>query len=819
MSRSQSLATPTLPDTFGAALRFLRKRARLTQEELGRSVGYSREQIARLENGSRLPDLAVIAALFVPILIGERERALVEQFLALAGRTRQSVELKITQTTETHIELVRETEIATDRPRYCPPAPLLPLLGRQIEVEELLGYLRAVRLITIVGAPGIGKTRLALEVANIALAQFADGAVFISLAEVQSAADLPYTVLRHLALTPSPQQSPEDAILDALAPRRILIVLDNCEHLLEGATLFADWLARAPDLKLLCTSRTPLDLYGEHEWPLMPLAVPDLAEPPNLERWRRLPSMELLQARAAALDPEFTLTEENLLPLGSLCVALDGLPLALELAAVRLRDQAPAQLVQQLLTLRGHAQLSSTWLQQTRRNVAERHRTLEAAIEWSVRLLPPDVRECFDRLGVFTGGSTETAAAAIAGAGPTTLGHLARANLIRVDDGRVYLLETIRSFAREGLATNGRLHDAQLDHARYYAALAAEVFAGLRGEEQAVWMARTIVDHDNFLAAARWAIAERDGELAVAITGRLWWFWYRRGLFDLARELLTEALQLPSGDPVGRARALNGLASFCLDAEDYHANLACHQEGLALYRELNDREGIATVLHNMGLTAIILGEYDRALELLQESVVVNEGGDQTSAWAHMGLIAQETQALPQARHWLEMAYQGAMDASDGWMQAFVMNYLADVLREMGELDAAGDLAQDSLRRFTELEDSYYLPDTQLTLAQIAMDRGDLETAAALADISRRQYEARGDAAPLASALLVEAEVAMLCGRRDEASGLLERSRALRQTISRVVSPRERTQYERLTMALCRPEGTEGAATFLPMAGG
>ena len=251
----------TLPDSFAPSLRYLRKRARLTQEELGRAVGYSREQIARLENGSRLPDLAVIAALFVPALRLERERALAERFLALAGQTR-AVQVTITRTRETRVELIQEVLDAPGRGQFAPPAPLLPLLGRQTEVGELLARLRDARLVTIVGAPGIGKTRLALEVAHAAQAQFADGAAFVSLAEAQVADDIPYAVLGALGVSPAPQQSPDAAIADAVAARELLLVLDNCEHLLDGVTRFADWLARAPGLKLLCTSRAPLDLYG-----------------------------------------------------------------------------------------------------------------------------------------------------------------------------------------------------------------------------------------------------------------------------------------------------------------------------------------------------------------------------------------------------------------------------------------------------------------------------------------------------------------------------------------------------------------------------
>jgi predicted ATPase len=390
--------------------------------------------------------------------------------------------------------------------------------------------LQTARLITLVGAPGIGKTRLALEVAHAVLGQFADGVVFVSLAEVQTAEDIPYAVLRQLDIAPAPQQTAVAAIQAYLAPRSLLLVLDNCEHLLESATLFTDWLAQAPRLKLLCTSRTPLDLYGEQEWPLTPLPVPDLAQRPS-PAWADTAAMQLLLARAQAIDPTFALNDDNLLPLATLCAALDGLPLALELAAARLRDHEPANLVQQLLMLRGNNQLASTWLQQTRRNVAERHRTLHAAIAWSVHLLPTVAQNAFYRLGVFVGGGVAAAAEAIAQADAALLAQLARANLVGVRNGRIHLLETLRAFALEQLTAADQLAATQQAHAHYYAQFTQEVFAGLLGDEQGVWMPRALADQDNFLAALRWALAVGDGKTAVAIAGNLWWFWYRRSLF------------------------------------------------------------------------------------------------------------------------------------------------------------------------------------------------------------------------------------------------------------------------------------------------
>ena len=470
----------SLPDTFGEALRFLRKRARLTQDEMGRAVGYSREQIARLENGSRLPDLAVIAALFVPALFQQSEKHLVEQLLALAGKTRQDQQVTITHTRQTRLEVTSETLLAPPVSMHLPPAPLLPLIGRTADVTDLLALLQTARLITIAGAPGIGKSRLALEVANQAVLHFADGVAFVPLADVTAAADVPYAVLRTLGITPTPHQTAETAITAYLAPRRLLLVIDNCEHVLEGAPLFADWLAQAPGLKLLCTSRVPLDIYGEHEWPLAPLPVPDLAEPPDIERWGQLPAMQLLISRGRAIDPAFSLTSENILPLATLCVALDGLPLALELAAVQLRELSPHLLAQQLLTLRGHGRLSSSWLRQDKRNIAERHRTLNAAIDWSVRMLPPAQADAFCRLGLFVGGCSEAAAQAVvdatvvdatvvnvttADAGPDVLAALARANLVTRAEGRVTLLETLRAYAIERLAAAGGLAAGQHRHA------------------------------------------------------------------------------------------------------------------------------------------------------------------------------------------------------------------------------------------------------------------------------------------------------------------------------------------------------------------
>jgi predicted ATPase/transcriptional regulator with XRE-family HTH domain len=791
----------SFPDTFPEALRLLRKRARLTQDEMGRAVGYSREQIARLENGSRLPDLAVLAALFVPLLFQKQETALVEQFLALAGRTRSNQQVTITRTRETRVQLARETIVAPAAPLHRPPAPLLPLIGRAGDVAELLAWLERARLLTIVGAPGIGKSRLALELANQALPCFADGVAFVPLADVATAGDVPLAVLRALGITPAAGQSAEQAIETYLAPRRLLLVLDNCEHVLESTPLFTEWLSRAPFVKLLCTSRVALDLYGEQEWPLAPLAAPDLAQHPDAASWGQTPAMQLLLARVRAADPSFTLDEDNLLPLATLCAALDGLPLALELAAVRLRELSPQAAAQQLLALRGLGQLSSAWLQQGRRNVAERHRTLHAAIEWSVRMLPAAQQEAFMRLGVFAGGCTAEAARAVAGADAGVLGALARANLIAFAGQRASLLETLRAYALERLAGDGRLEACQQQHAGHFVAYSGQLFAGLLGDDQAAWMQAALADHANCLAALRWALARQQGEMAIALAGNLWWFWYRRGLFDLGQELLEAALQLSTPDLSARARALNGLASIHLAHDDYALSLACHEEGLALRRQLGDALGVATTLHNMGLTAYMMGDYGQAIDWLRASIDADPAADPAQAWANIGVVALDMQDPAQARQWLEQAHGAVVQGPAGWLQAFVQHNLADVLYDQGDVAGAKELAQAALQRFEALGDSHYLPDSQLLLARIALDEEECGAAEALTSAALAHYEGRGDAVLTASAWLVQAELAWRMGRPGEAATHFQRAQSLRSTVKRPMSPRERARAEALERRL------------------
>jgi tetratricopeptide (TPR) repeat protein len=314
-------------------------------------------------------------------------------------------------------------------------------------------------------------------------------------------------------------------------------------------------------------------------------------------------------------------------------------------------------------------------------------------------------------------------------------------------------------------------------------------------------MQAALADHDNCLAALRWGLARGQGELAIALAGNLWWFWYRRGLFDLGQELLQAALQLSTPDLSARARALNGLASIYLAQDDYAGSLACHEEGLALRRQLGDALGVATALHNMGLTAYMMGDYQQAIDWLLASIDADPAADPAQAWANIGVVALDMQDCAQARQWLERAHREVMQGPAGWMQAFVLHNLADVLYDQGDLAGAKEMAQAGLQLFATLGDSHYLPDPQLLLARIAIEEGDYAAAGSLAAAALAQYESRGDAVVTASAWLVQADLAWRMGLRAEAAAQLQRAQSLRATVKRSMSPRERARYDALRRVL------------------
>ncbi|HYN90218.1 MAG TPA: helix-turn-helix domain-containing protein, partial [Ardenticatenaceae bacterium] len=520
---------------FGPFLRYLRRRAQLTQSALSVGVGYSPAHISLLEGGQRQPDLTAVAALFLPALGLQEEPELAAQLLRLAAAARgETGTIALTRTVRRQVvvtEVVEAEEARTPRlPPATPrlPAPTVPLIGREQEREELSALLldASVRLLTLAGPPGVGKSRLALHVAWELQSAFAGGASFLELAAVQEAALVATTVMQGLGITGGSGETGAEtaALRAALRDQELLLVLDNFEQVLPAASLVADLLAAAPRLKILVTSREALRLYGEHLVAVPPLPLPDLAEIPPPDELAHVPSVALVVARARAVRPGFALTASNAPAVAAICVRLDGLPLAIELAAAQSRLFAPQELAARLIRQepRGHAHPATLQvLARGARNLPRRQQTLEAAIEWSYRLLEPDEQALLARLGVFSGGFDLLAIegcglqadGSVLEEGPSTasrpeaapnrsalhsrsapkgfnpqpstqerLRSLVDKSLVQVTAGeptRFTLLEILREYALEQLAARGELDEARRRHAEYFTTLAEETLPHL----------------------------------------------------------------------------------------------------------------------------------------------------------------------------------------------------------------------------------------------------------------------------------------------------------------------------------------------------
>src|SRR5215213_10113162 len=447
------------------------------------------------------------------------------------------------------------------------PLQPTPLVGRVREVEEVAERLRSdqVRLLTLTGPGGTGKTRLALQAGADLLDEFDDGVFFVALAAITDRALVAPTVVRAIGLTERRNQPPEELLKGFLRDRQTLLLLDNFEQVLESAPLLAELLSSAPNLKILITSRTPLRLYGEHEFPVPPLSLPDPSSLATLESLTQYGAVRLFVERAKAVKPDFSLTQANAPAVAEICARLDGLPLAIELAAARIKLLPPqamlSRLGNRLKLLTGGA-----------RNLPQRQRTLRGAIEWSYELLDEGEKVLFGRLSVFSGGNTLEAVEAVCDAEGDFpmdvfegVSSLLDNSLLQQKEGfdgepRFAMLETIREYASERLEDSSDAEAARHAHAEYFLALAEEAEPMLWGAEDAAWLDRLEHEHDNMRAALSWSIEHEEAELALRLGGALRWYWYMEGYYGEGRRWLEAALGKDWGVAAeARARALEGV--------------------------------------------------------------------------------------------------------------------------------------------------------------------------------------------------------------------------------------------------------------------
>jgi predicted ATPase/class 3 adenylate cyclase len=456
------------------------------------------------------------------------------------------------------------------------PLQPTPLVGREKEVAQVCDLLRSdeTRLLTLTGPGGIGKTRLALQAAADLLDDFSDGTFFVPLATLTEAELFLPAVAETLGVKEIGEQPLDESLKDYLSERRLLLVLDNFEQVLEAAPAVTELLAGAPGLKVLATSRAPLGLYGEHEFPVPPLSMPDLKRPPPLERLTQYEAVGLFVERAQAVKPDFKVTNDSAPAVAEICVRLDGLPLAIELAAARIKMLPPKAMLQRLGSrlklLTGGA-----------RDLPERQRTLRATIEWSHALLDEGEQLLFARLAVFSGGRTLEAIEAICdtkGDLPVEafegVSSLLDKSLLRQEESpegepRFVMLETIHEFAREKLQESEEGEEIKTLHAHYFLALAEEAYPELKGANQLDWLGKLETEHDNMRAALSWALERKEAEVALRLGGALWWFWSVRGYHSEGRRWLEAVLAIDGrGSPEVQAMARAGAGALALEQGD-----------------------------------------------------------------------------------------------------------------------------------------------------------------------------------------------------------------------------------------------------------
>jgi predicted ATPase len=620
------------------------------------------------------------------------------------------------------------------------PVPRTRLIGREREIDTVRNLLlhTEVRLVTLTGAGGSGKTRLALQVAAEATGRFNGGVWFVSLGSIYEAKLVASTIAQALGVRPAAGKPIEDCLKDIIRDSHpLLLVLDNFEQVLPAAASIASLLEASSALKVLVTSRAPLHVYGEHEFAVHPLRIPELRQPVALETLSQVPAVALFLDRAAAIRPDLAPSAENVRAAAEICARVDGLPLAIELAAARVKVLPPpailARMQSRLGLLTGGA-----------RDLPERQQTLRRTIDWSYELLDPAERRLFGRLSVFVRGCTLEAAEAVANPRDDlgsevleTLSSLVDKSLIEQSNDpsgepRFTMLETIREYGLEQLAVSGEEKPVRRAHAAYFLVLAEDGSSpGLNEVEEERWLDRFEHELDNFRAALDWLTGSGNAVWGLRLATALLRFWDSRGHRQEGRDRLLALLALPvASRTMVRARAL--WAAGVLVSDDAELCLSLQQEGLEITRELGDRRGLITSLSAVAIGYQWLGDYASARPLYEEAAGLARELAYPVALGpllnNLAVMIQEEGDYRRARSLYEESLSFFLKAGDRRGVALDLNHLGDLAAEEHNYLLARSLYEQSLATFRELGDRWGISGTLVYLGNLARDEGDHELA-------------------------------------------------------------------------------------------
>jgi predicted ATPase/DNA-binding XRE family transcriptional regulator len=732
---------------FGGLLRRYRVAAGLTQEALAERAGVSTRGVSDLERGTHgLPRKDTLQLLLDALDLAVADRA------TLVAAARRPVTTRVP----------RESD---DRPPGL-PVPLTPLIGRDQEIEAVAALLTqlTVRLLTLTGPGGTGKTRLALAVAERLAPAFPDGVVFVSLAPLADPALVAPAIAERLGVRERAEQTPRQTLVTHLAGKRLLLLLDNCEHVLPAAPLVTELLEACPALRVLTTSRAALHLSGEHLYSVPPLALPEVGRLLPLEELGQTAAVRLFVDRARAVKSDFALSKTNTAAVVEIVHRLDGLPLALELVAARARALSPAalsvRLERRLPLLTGGAQ-----------DLPERQRTLRDTIAWSYDLLRPNEQTLFRRLGVFAGGWTLEAA--------ETVGNLEEpfdvlegmialldASLLQSEElggeTRYTMLETVREFAQEGLEASGEESVTRDRHAHYFLDLAERTHAVIVKTPTPALLDVIERDHDNLRVALAWSRDTGDHDTLLRLAGALAFFWYYRGYLGEGQRWLSQALETPADADAARPRAW--------------------------------------ALTNSGMLANVGGEPDRAIALLTESFVwweqTDDGFGRALAGTQLGGSYVGQGRYDEAVPLFAEIEAYAREAGHEDVLAVALFHLGAIAWAQGDDPRARLVSQEAVDRFDRIGMQVDAIDPLRFLGLIACTAGDHQEAAAWFAEELTRLRQRGSRAALAVGL---ADIATLAAAREAwqpALRLFAKAEALLQAEAAAYSLPARDLYER-----------------------
>ena len=690
------------------------------------------------------------------------------------------------------------------------PAPLTPLVGREQEIAAVCALLwrPEVRLVTLTGTGGVGKTRLALGVAAAVNADFADGICLVALAPLIDPGLVLSTIAQALGVQEQGSRPLLEGLQDHLREKQLLLLLDNFEQVVSAAPVVAELLVAAPRLRVLVTSRTSLHLSGEHEFVVPPLALPDLRNLPPPDRLLQYGAIRLFVARAQAAHSAFVMTAENATAIAAICQQVDGLPLAIELAAGRSKLFAPQALLSRLrnrLTLLvGGAQ-----------DLPLRQQTLRGTIAWSYDLLGQDEKALFRRLAVFVGGCTLEAAEAVCTAQGDLLIDVLEAVAALVDksllrqetqaDGqpRLLMLETIREYALERLAASGEAEAVQRQHAIFFLRFSEEAEPKIRGAEHFLWRTRLEVEHDNLRAALRWTLESQEAEMGMQLAFSLVAFWRASNQDREGRNWCEQVLAQPgtSARTAARAMALLAAGAMTMFQGDLPQAQLLLEESIAIGREVGRaaKRTLALALALLAYGALLQGNLGAARELAEEGVrlfrEVGEAWGTALALNHLGRATLELGDPVAARPLLE---ESAALFRAGNMQRLAMplNTLGRVALRQGDDTGARAYCEEALAVARATGDELFIAEALAQLGTVALHVGDSGQATALYQQSLTLIWTRGYRECIAEDLAGLAATASLLGQPERAARLFGAVEALREVSGIRLSPLPRADYDR-----------------------